>query len=107
MCAPIGWTAALVRDGVRPVRRTVAVLLLALALTGCTIEIVPGSAVPASTPPTQAVPDEAANVPVDSTVDAAPGPDDLDTHAGDELGTLVGLGALELRPDRMDRGARS
>lgn len=26
---------------------------------------------------------------------------------GDELGTLVGLGALELRPDRMDRGAGS
>ena len=25
---------------------------------------------------------------------------------GDELGTLVGLGAVELRPDRMDRGAR-
>jgi hypothetical protein len=26
---------------------------------------------------------------------------------GDELGMLVGLGALELRTDRMDRGARS
>jgi predicted ester cyclase len=26
---------------------------------------------------------------------------------GDELGTLVGLGALELHPDRMDRVARS
>ena len=64
--------------------RTVAVLLLALALTGCAIEIVPGSAVSAPAPPTQAVPDEAANVPVGSTVDAAPGPDDQETRAGDE-----------------------
>ena len=66
-------------------RRTVAVLLLALALTGCAIEIVPGSGVPASTPPTHASrPGRGGEFPVDNTVDAAPGPDDQDTRAGDE-----------------------
>ena len=66
-------------------RPILVVLLLALALTGCGIEIVPGSATPASSQPTVgSAPDGASDVPVDSTIDAAPGADDSDTRAGDE-----------------------
>ena len=66
-------------------RATVVVLLLALALAGCSIDVVPRGAGPASAPPTVGdVPDEASTVPVDSTIDSAPGPDDQDTRSGDE-----------------------
>ena len=53
-------------------RTTVAVLLLALALAGCSIDVVPR----ASAPPTAA--------PVDTTIDASPGPDDQETRSDDE-----------------------
>jgi predicted metalloprotease len=67
------------------VRATVVVLLLALALAGCSIDVVPSGAGPASAPPTAGdVPDEASTVPVDNTIDSAPGPDDQDTRSGDE-----------------------
>jgi uncharacterized protein len=67
------------------VRPILVVLLLALALTGCGIEIVSGSATPASSPPTVgSAPDGASDVPVGSTIDAAPGADDSDTRAVDE-----------------------
>ena len=66
-------------------RATVVVLLLALALAGCSIDVVPSGAGPASAPPTAGdVPDEASTVPVDNTIDSAPGPDDQDTRSGDE-----------------------
>ena len=66
-------------------RATVVVLLLALALAGCSIDVVPSGAGPASAPPTaRGVPDEASTVPVDNTIDSAPGPDDQDTRSGDE-----------------------
>ena len=66
-------------------RPILVVLLLALALTGCGIEIVSGSATPGSSQPTVgSAPDGASDVPVDSTIDAAPGADDSDTRAGDE-----------------------
>ena len=61
------------------------VLLLALTLSGCTIELVPGDAAPGSDPPTVGRgPEQASDVPVDSTIDAAPGPNDQETRAGDE-----------------------
>jgi predicted metalloprotease len=67
------------------VRPILVVLLLALALTGCGIEIVSGNATPASNQPTVgSAPDGASDVPVDSTIDAAPGADDSDTRVGDE-----------------------
>jgi uncharacterized protein len=67
------------------VRPILVVLLLALALTGCGIEIVSGSATPASSQPTVgSVPDGVSDVPVDSTIDAAPGADDSNTRAVDE-----------------------
>jgi hypothetical protein len=67
------------------VRPILVVLLLALALTGCGIEIVSGSATPGSRQPTVgSAPDGASDVPVDSTIDAAPGADDSDTRAVDE-----------------------
>ena len=65
-------------------RPILVVLLLASVLTGCAIEIVPGSSVPASPPTARSGPDRATDVPVDSTIDAAPGSDDSDTRAGDE-----------------------
>lgn len=66
-------------------RRVVVMLLLSLALTGCAIEIVPGSTVPAAAPPTAgAVPDEPAGVPIDNTIDVAPGSTDSETRAIDE-----------------------
>ena len=61
-------------------RRIVVVLLLCVTLAGCAIEIVPGSAMPASTPPTVAP----ADVPAANTINAAPGPDDPETRAVDE-----------------------
>jgi len=67
------------------VRPILVVLLLALALTGCGIEIVSGSATPASNQPTVgSAPDGASDVPVDSTIDAVPGANDSDTRSGDE-----------------------
>ena len=66
-------------------RATVVVLLLALALTGCSIDIVPSGGGPASAAPTaEDVPDEASTVPVDNPIDATPGPDDQETRTGDE-----------------------
>jgi predicted metalloprotease len=64
------------------VRRIVVVLLLCVTLAGCAIELVPGSPVPASTPPTGGGPDQA--VPTGNTINAAPGPDDPETRAEDE-----------------------
>lgn len=72
-------------------RPTFVVLLLALVLTGCAIEIVPGGAEPGSAPPTaRSAPDRAIDVPVGSTIDAAPGSDDTDTRAVDE-GSAVSI----------------
>jgi predicted metalloprotease len=65
------------------VRATVVVLLLALALAGCSIDVVP-SGVPASPPTAGEAPDEASIVPVDNTIDATPGPDDQDSRSDDE-----------------------
>ena len=65
-------------------RATVVVLLLALALAGCSIDVVPSGAGPASPPTAGDVPDEASTVPVDNTIDSSPGPDDQDTRSGDE-----------------------
>jgi predicted metalloprotease len=62
------------------VRRIVVVVLLGLALAGCAIEIVPGSAVPASSPPTVAP----AEAPEQPTINSAAGPDDAETRADDE-----------------------
>jgi predicted metalloprotease len=59
-------------------RRVVVVLLLCVTLTGCAIELVPGGAVPASTPPTVA-----RDVPTGNTINAA-APDNPDTRADDE-----------------------
>jgi predicted metalloprotease len=61
------------------VRRIVVVLLLCVTLAGCAIELVPGSAVPAST---ASSPDDA--VPAGNTINAAPAPNDPDTRADDE-----------------------
>jgi predicted metalloprotease len=64
------------------VRPILLVLLLASVLTGCAIEVVPGSA---SNPPTgRSAPGGSSDIPVDSTVGAAPGPVDSDTRADDE-----------------------
>lgn len=68
------------------------VLLTCLALAGCAIEIVAGGAEPASAPPTVGAPDGAAAVPVDNTVDAAPGPDDRETRADDERSAVRIMG---------------
>ena len=66
-------------------RRIVVVLLLALTLSGCTIELVSGDGAPASAPPTVGRGSgQPSNVAVDNTVDAAPGPDDQETRSGDE-----------------------
>ena len=65
-------------------RATVVVLLLALALAGCSIDVVPSGAGPASPPTAGDVPDEASTVPVANTIDSAPGPNDQETRSGDE-----------------------
>ena len=65
-------------------RATVVVLLLALALAGCSIDVVPSGGVPASPPTAGDVPDQASTVPVGNTIDSSPGPDDQETRSGDE-----------------------
>ena len=70
-------------------RLIAVVLLLCVTLAGCAIEIVSGSASPAAPPPVGAAGNQPTDVPVDSTVDAAPGPDDTETRADDERAAVA------------------
>ena len=69
--------------------RLIAVVLLCVTLAGCAIEIVPGSASPAAPPPVGAAGNQPTDVPVDSTVDAAPSPADTETRADDERAAVA------------------
>ena len=83
-------------------RWSAVVLLLALALGGCTIDVVPGSrAEPASG---QGAGEPAGRVP-DTEVDARPGADDTDTRADDEE-TAVRIVDTFWRTWFADRGRR-
>ena len=70
------------------VRRSILVMLLALLLGGCTIEVVPSSGRPPSgdgpIPTAPAATDEQ----VDTTVDAQPGATSTETRADDEQGAV-------------------
>jgi len=62
------------------VRRSIVVLLLALALGGCTIQVVPSGPAPSGGQNAG----EPATAGPDTNIDAAPGADDPETRAGDE-----------------------
>jgi uncharacterized protein len=71
-------------------RSTLVVLLLAMALAGCTVEVVPSGGAPAEAPRTaEARPSNAADTTPDTTVDARPGSANSDTRADDEQSAVA------------------
>jgi uncharacterized protein len=71
-------------------RSTIVVLLLAMTLAGCTIQVVPSGGAPAEAPRTaQARPSNAADTTPDTNVDSRPGSADSETRADDERSAVT------------------